>query len=132
MGLWIETREKNVWIEVIEKVVCLDNFCVARIIIETLHTILEKAGFNLQTLEKHVERLGKLNKYDEYTFSIADGRLEVTIYDIEFDVVECSLEEGCMGYVTATIHLEGDDGAMKEIVKAVAKSMGIDKYLKCE
>jgi hypothetical protein len=122
MGLWLEVKEKAI---------CLDNYCVARTAIES---VLEKVGvLNTQvekTVEEHVEKLGKLIDGDDpYTFTMEN--LKISIYDIVFDVVECHLE-GCEGYVVASIHVEGDINTMRKIVKTIMKNMGIDKYVKCE
>jgi len=125
MGLWLEVKEK---------VMCHDGDCIARAVLEAA---LEKIGkINTQTekmIEEHVERLGKLisdRRYDDpYTFTM--GHLKISVYDIEFDVVECHLE-GCEGYVAASIHLESDINTMREVAKAIIRNMGIDKYVKCE
>ena len=119
MGLWIEIKEKAL---------CPDVFCVARVVVEAL---MQKAGINVEPLEEHVERLGKLisdeDGYalseDGYTFMA--GPLEITVYDVEFDIIECGFE-GCEGYVVASALLEGD---VKKAAKKIAKDMGIDKYL---
>jgi hypothetical protein len=125
MGLWLEVKEK---------VICLDNECLARAVLEA--TLEKIAKLNTQTekmVEEHVERLGKLisdRRYDDpYTFTM--GHLKISVYDINFDVIECHLE-GCEGYVVASIHLEGNVNTMREIAKAIIRSMGIDKYVKCE
>jgi hypothetical protein len=124
MGLWIEIKEKAT---------CLDNFCVAKTVLEYIMSIL---GTRIEQIEVHVEKLGKLISDDSYTLT-EDGytftveRVEITVYNIGFDIIECSLE-GCEGYVVASVLLEGDDVVMKEIAKKIAKDMGIDKYLKCE
>jgi hypothetical protein len=125
MGLWLEVKEK---------VMCQDSECLARAVLETA---LEKIGkINTQMekmIEDHVEMLGKLisdRRYaDPYTFTM--GHLKISVYDIEFDVVECHLE-GCKGYVAASIHLESDINTMREVAKAIIRNMGIDKYVKCE
>ena len=125
MGLWLEVKEK---------VMCHDSECLARAVLEAA---LEKIGkINTQTeklIEEHVERPGKLisdRRYDDpYTFTM--GHLKISVYDIEFDVVECHLE-GCEGYAVASIQLEGNIDTMREIAKAIIRNMGIDKYVKCE
>jgi len=127
MGLWLEVKEK---------VMCHDSDCIARAVLEAA---LEKIGkINTQTekmIEEHVERLGKLISdrccFDSpYMFSM--GHLKISVYDVEFDVVECHLE-GCEGYAVASIHLESDINTMREIAKAIIRSMRIDKYVKiCE
>jgi hypothetical protein len=126
MGLWLEVKEK---------VMCHDSECLARAVLEA--TLEKIAKINTQTekmIEEHVERLGKLisdRRYnDPYTFTM--GHLKISVYDINFDVVECHLE-GCEGYVAASIHLEGDINTMREIAKAIIRNMRIDKYVKiCE
>jgi hypothetical protein len=127
-------RGMGLWIEIKEKATCLDNFCVARVVVEAL---MDKAGINVEALEEHVERLGKLisdeDDYalseDGYTFTVstANGRLDITVYDVEYDIIECSLD-GCEGYITASARLEGDN--LREIAKKTARDLGIDKYLK--
>jgi len=117
MGLWLEVKEK---------VICLDNECLARAVLEAT---LEKIGkINTQTekmIEEHVERLGKLisdKRYDDpYTFTM--GHLKISVYDIKFDVIECHLE-GCEGYVVASIHLEGDVNTMRRNRKGDNKKHG--------
>jgi len=126
MGLWLEVKEK---------VTCLDEYCVARAVLEAT---LEKIDIKINTqiekmIEEHVEKLAELadRRYDEpYTFTI--GHLKINVYDITFDTIECHLE-GCEGYVTASIELEGNIDTMREIAKAMIRNMGIDKYVKiCE
>jgi len=119
MGLWIEIKEKAT---------CYDNFCVARTVLESVMSIL---GSHEQ-IEEHVEKLGKLISgkdsytFEDYTFTV--GGIKITVYNIEFDIIECNLE-GCEGYVVASVLVEGDDNKMREIAKKIAKNMGIDKYL---
>ncbi len=123
MGLWLEVKEK---------VICLDNECLARAILEA---VLEKIGIldAQKMIEEHVKKLGELisdDMYDDYTFEVKN--LKINIYDVEFNVLECHLE-GCEGYVVASIELEGDSNTMREIAKTIIKNMGIDKYVKiCE
>jgi hypothetical protein len=128
-------RNMGLWLEVKEKVMCHDSECLARAILEIA---FEKVGIKIDTetekmIEEHVERLGKLisdRRYDDpYTFTM--GHLKISVYDIKFDVVECHLE-GCEGYVAASINLDGNINTMREIAKAIIRSMGIDKYVKCE
>jgi hypothetical protein len=126
------SRNMGLWIEIREKATCYDNFCVARVVLEST---LERVGYiGLQLFEEHVERLGKLISDDSYimddngyTFTVEE-KLKITIYDVEFDIVECGLE-GCTGYITASVLVEGDSAVMREIAKKMAKDMGIDKYL---
>ncbi|MFZ8839723.1 MAG: hypothetical protein ACO2PM_12620 [Pyrobaculum sp.] len=122
-------RNMGLWIEIREKALCRDVFCVARVVIEAL---MDKTGLNEpQIPEEHVERLGKMisdeDGYalseDGYTFTA--GQLKITVYDVEFDIIECGLE-GCEGYVVASALLEGD---VKKAAKRIAKDLGIDKYL---
>jgi phosphosulfolactate phosphohydrolase-like enzyme len=125
MGLWLEIKEKTV---------CLDWYCVARAVIELA---LEKIGIKInaqveKAIEEHVEKLAELisdeKHFDAYTFYMD---LKFSVYEISFDVIEC-YQEGCEGYVVALIEVEGDINTMKEVAKALIKNMGIDKYLKCE
>jgi hypothetical protein len=99
-----------------------------RVVVEAL---MDKAGINVEALEEHVERLGKLiSDEDGYALS-EDGytfmaeQLKITVYDVEFDIIECGFE-GCEGYVVASVLLEGD---VKKVAKKIAKDLGIDKYL---
>jgi hypothetical protein len=128
-------RKKNmgIWLEVKEKVMCLDLLCVARAVIEIT---LEKIGIKVdketeKVLEEHVEKLAELadGNDDPYTFTV--GHLNITVYDVTFDVTECHLE-GCEGYVVASVEVEGDINTMREIAKAIIRNMGIDRYVKCE
>jgi hypothetical protein len=128
------SKNMGLWLEVKEKTICLDSYCVARAVIES---VLERVGvLNAQVekmVERYVERLGELISdgwYDgPYTFEV--GNLRISVYDIEFDVVECQLE-GCKGYVVASILLDSDFNTMREVAKAIIRNMGIDKYVKCE
>jgi hypothetical protein len=120
MGLWIEIKEKTT---------CYDNFCVARTVLESIMSIL---GSQIEQIEEHVEKLGKLISEEDYTmengYTFAVEQLKISVYDVMFDITECGLE-GCEGYVVASVLLEGNDNRMKEIAKKIAKDMGIDKYL---
>jgi len=120
-------------------VLCEDSYCIAQALIEA---ILERIGIGIDTtqVEEHVKRLGSIlfDKNWDYrddrgdvTFAFAVGDLRISIYDIKYDVVECHLE-GCEGYVTASVEVEGDIDTMRKIAKAMIRNMGIDKYVKCE
>jgi len=127
MGLWLEIKEKTM---------CLDERCVAQAVVESA---LEKIGIkiNAQTVEEHATKLVELieeRHFDEpYTFTIpTPGHLKISVYDITFDVIECHLE-GCEGYVTASVELEGNLDTLREIAKVIIRKMGLDKYVKiCE
>jgi len=128
MGLWLEIKEKTM---------CLDERCVAQAVVESA---LEKIGIKIHAqteIEEHATKLVELieeRHFDEpYTFTITTpGHLKISVYDITYDVIECHLE-GCEGYVTASVEVEGDIDTMREIAKAMIRNMGIDKYVKiCE
>jgi hypothetical protein len=125
----------GIQLQVREKVICLDLFCVARGAIEAT---LEKIGINInqieKTIEEHVEKLAQLLNEeidDSYTFTVPFGNLKITVHNIQYDVTECYVE-GCEGYVTAITEVEADVDTMRKIVKTMMKNMGIDKYVKCE
>ncbi len=127
----------GIWLEVKEKTICRDTYCVAQTVIES---VLEKVGLNTQIkkVEKHIEKLGKLlslgkqlsDDDNPYTFEV--GSVKIEVYDVEFEIIECHLEGECEGYVTASVFIDGDAAIMKEVAKAMAKNLGIDKYLRCE
>jgi hypothetical protein len=126
-------------IEVWQKVLCEDSYCIAQAVIEA---ILERIGIGIDAtqVEEHVKRLGDIlfdkkwdyrddREDDIFAFTVGDLRISV---DIKYDVVECHLE-GCEGYVTASVELEGNLDTLREIAKAMIRNMGIDKYVKiCE
>ncbi len=121
----------GIWLEVKEKTICHDTYCIAQTVIES---VLEKVGLNTQIKKtvEHIEKLGKLlsdDMYESYTFEV--GGVKIDVYDVEFDITECHLE-GCEGYVAASVFIDGDVTTMREVAKAIAKNMGIDKYLRCE
>jgi hypothetical protein len=128
----------GIQLEVREKVICLDLFCVARGAIEAA---LEEIGINInsqveRTIEEHLEKLVQLLNEeidDSYTFTVPlpSRDLKITIHNIQYDATECYVE-GCEGYVTAVAEIEADVNTMREIAKAIIRSMGIDKYVKCE
>jgi hypothetical protein len=126
-------------IEVWQKVLCEDSYCIAQALIEA---ILERIGIGIDTtqVEEHVKRLGGIlfdknwdyrDDREDDIFAFAVGDLKINIYDIKYDVVECHLE-GCEGYVSASVELEGNLDTLREIAKAMIRNMGIDKYVKCE
>ncbi len=118
-------------LEVKEKVTCLDYFCIAQ---AALEAVLEKIGVKIAQIEG-VKKLAELiNRHSEdYTFYVPldnANSLKITIYNVEYDVIECQLE-GCEGYLSVEFEVDGDDNNIKQVIKKLLRDIGADVKI-CE
>ncbi len=120
----------GIQLEVKEKVTCLDYFCVAQ---AALEAILEKIGVKMVQIDNVKEIVELINNhFEEYTFYVPynANSLKITIYNVEYDVVECQLE-GCKGYLSVEFEVDGDDNSIKQIIKKLLRDLGADVKI-CE
>ncbi len=120
----------GIQLEVIEKVTCLDYFCVAQVALEA---ILEKIGVKMVQIDsKELVKLINNDDFEEYVFYVPynTNSLKITIYNIKYDVIECLLE-GCEGYLSVEFEVDGDDSSIKQIIKKLLKDIGADVKI-CE
>lgn len=126
-------HEKNmdIQLEVKEKVMCLDYFCVAQ---AALEAILEKIGVGAKIQTDNVKELAELinnDFFEEYTFYVPynTSTLKITIYSVRYDVIECQLE-GCEGYLSVEFEVSGDSN-IKEVIRKLLRDIGADVKI-CE
>jgi hypothetical protein len=111
MGLWLEARQRAM---------CRDLLCVAKTAIDA---VLEKIGCQ-SDVEEHAKKLAKAIKeeYLEEPYIFTLGNLTITIYDVDYDVDDCTTD-GCEGEVKVEFEVDGD---IRQVVKKVLRDMGVN------
>jgi hypothetical protein len=118
----------GVWLEAKTRAACEDLLCITKTAIEIA---LKKIGVALDQneVDEHARKLAELieEEFFEYPYKFTVPGLEVTIYDVDYDVDECTY--GCEGDLEVRFEV---DGNIKPVVEKLLKDMGVDNVKICE